>query len=109
MQLMAEIMILLSQWQGADQMQHIHPHIISRYRHLLSEISDENHLISGVPESSGWHLRFMLDMIEKYDCDTKTNPKAHRWLGYVQGILIAARITTVDSERNFTRSYFTNG
>lgn len=32
--------------------------------------------------------------------------KLNRWLGYIQGILIAARITDVETERNYTRPLF---
>lgn len=32
--------------------------------------------------------------------------KANRWLGYIQGIAIAAELTTVDAERNYTRPLF---
>jgi len=32
--------------------------------------------------------------------------KGNRWVGYVQGILIAHGITTIDAERDFTRGLF---
>lgn len=32
--------------------------------------------------------------------------KYSRWLGYVQGILVSKKLTTVEKERNVTRSWF---
>lgn len=40
-------------------------------------------------------------------CDNKLPiPKLCRWLGYIQGQLIAAGVTTVEDERNWTRPLF---
>lgn len=47
------------------------------------------------------HLGWMLDEIISNQSQTET--KKHRWLGFVQGILIAYGITNVNSERNRTR------
>lgn len=49
------------------------------------------------------HLLWMLDQIRT---GVVTDHKAHRWLGFVQGILIANHLTTVDVERDFTRPFF---
>ena len=38
--------------------------------------------------------------------DTQSITKKHRWLGFVQGIPIAKKLTTVDTERDFTRDLF---
>lgn len=35
------------------------------------------------------------------------NSKVNRWLGYVQGTLIAKGITDIQKERDFTRPYLT--
>lgn len=32
--------------------------------------------------------------------------KGNRWIGYIQGILIAKGITTIQAERDYTRSMF---
>lgn len=32
--------------------------------------------------------------------------KLNRWIGYIQGVLIAKRLTTVEKERDFTRPMF---
>lgn len=44
-------------------------------------------------------------------CDKVPDPefpllKLNRWLGYIQGQLIAAKITTVEIERDWTRPLF---
>ena len=43
----------------------------------------------------------MLEEIEYNEEQSLT--KKHRWLGYIQGILIAFKILDVDEERNITR------
>ena len=50
------------------------------------------------------HLLWMLDQIENNKEQSIT--KKHRWLGFVQSVLCVYRCTTVDDERNFTRSIF---
>ena len=47
------------------------------------------------------HLIWMLDEMSNMD-----GTKVHRWLGYMQGILISQGITTVKAEGDYTRSYF---
>ena len=46
------------------------------------------------------HLLWMLDQI---DAGAITGEKAHRWIGYVQGILVAYKITSVDEMRDLNR------
>lgn len=50
------------------------------------------------------HLLWMLNEIENNKEQSLT--KKHRWLGYVQGIIIAEKLTTVSEEREFTRPLF---
>lgn len=52
----------------------------------------------------GEHLLWMLYQI--YDDKLSSRTKAHRWLGYVQAMLIMQGVTTVDIERNKTRDIF---
>lgn len=35
--------------------------------------------------------------------------KVHRWLGFLQAILVVRGVTTVAEERNITRPWFTDG
>lgn len=51
------------------------------------------------------HLRWMLSEL----WEMRDTPKAMRWLGFVQGVLIMRGLTTVQTERDFTRPYFTAG
>lgn len=58
-----------------------------------------------VPGTQPWHLRWMLSKIlngELYGEDEK----AHRWLGFIQGVIIMRGWATVQEERDFTRSFF---
>lgn len=50
------------------------------------------------------HLIWMLNEIQS--SESMSFSKKHRWLGYVQGIMIANDIMSVDEERNFTRGLF---
>lgn len=47
------------------------------------------------------HLLWMLEQIQKAPALSLT--KRHRWLGYVQGVLIERGITTLQAERDSTR------
>lgn len=80
--------------------------LIERYRSLcLSALPQPIQVtkINAIPgdETNPIHLLWMLDQIEMDTMQSET--KKHRWLGFVQGILIAKNITTVIEERNFTR------
>lgn len=85
--------------------------IIERYRKLLTqEIMRANpdaiiviKLMEG-DEQNNVHLLAMLDIIQN---DSKQSiTKKHRWLGYVQGIMIAKDYITVREERELTRHIF---
>lgn len=47
----------------------------------------------------------LLDFLEEFNRDVPLL-KIDRWLGYVQGVLIERKITTVTEERDWTRKYF---
>lgn len=38
--------------------------------------------------------------------DRLSEDKANRWLGFVQGVMIASRVLDIEEERNFTRPLF---
>ena len=50
------------------------------------------------------HLRWMLEQIH---AGKVGGTKAHRWLGFVQGVLAARGQLDVDAERDRTRPFFT--
>lgn len=95
-------------WMGgreSNMRSPIHADILSRYYDLLERHIELNprgrYGLNGV-ETSFDHMLWMLAEIR-----TMTDPlKAHRWLGFVQGVIIANGLTTVQAERDFTRSYF---
>ena len=72
--------------------------LLIRYRTILNSVTNE------LPDKeyiSKEHLFWMLEEIEYNEEQSLT--KKHRWLGYIQGILIAFGILDVDEERNITR------
>lgn len=81
----------------------VHIDITNRYRKQLIPLMGKE-LVTGVAQSRADHLLWMLDEIDDVIVDEF---KAHRWVSFVQAMLIADGWTTVGAERNFTRGYFT--
>lgn len=77
----------------------ISPVIVDRYKQIIDKNLDGD--LETDPYQKLSHLRWMLDEIVSND--TQSITKKHRWLGFVQGVLIAKKLTTVDIERDFTR------
>jgi len=50
------------------------------------------------------HLYWMTCQVHSDKLSSET--KCHRWLGYVQGVLVMKGLLDVDKERNFTRNIF---
>ena len=78
---------------------HYHSLIDKVDLNLEIELGDKEHL-----------MNLCKDAVDKYDEFHKLdgdNSKVNRWLGFIQGVLIANGITTVNKERDFTRSYLT--
>lgn len=46
------------------------------------------------------HLLWMLEQIQHGEV---TGEKAHRWVGYVQGVLVALHVTSVEEMRDLNR------
>jgi hypothetical protein len=55
-------------------------------------------------KTSVGHLKWMLEEIETNLEQSIT--KKHRWLGFIQGLIIAYGFSTVDREREMTRDLF---
>lgn len=79
----------------------IHDEIIDRYDRMLAELTDYIEQRDN-PGTEPCHLRWMLSIIR----DGYAGEKSHRWLGFIQGVMISTGITTVQAERDFTRPYF---
>lgn len=75
--------------------------IIDRYIKVLGVIEPKQ---AADPGTDDGHLVWMLKQIPSFT----DSLKAHRWLGFVQGILIASGRLSVNEEREFTRPYFSN-
>lgn len=80
----------------------ISPIIIDRYKQIIDKNLDDD--LETDPYRKLSHLKWMLDEI--VGNNTQSITKKHRWLGFVQGVLIAKKLTTVDRERDFTRDLF---
>ncbi|CAM8750836.1 hypothetical protein CENTIMANUS_00233 [Klebsiella phage vB_KpM_Centimanus] len=78
-----------------------YPTILNRYRSLIKE---KGGALPTTPYLNAGHLLGMLDTLENDLLQSLS--KKHRWLGYIQGILCAYGLTTVDVERDFTRKIF---
>lgn len=70
---------------------------------LYAELLRNNPAIEGVDFNTP-HLLWMLGLI-KYSEDMSLTKK-HRWLGFVQGVMIANGLTTVADQRDHTRAMF---
>jgi hypothetical protein len=54
------------------------------------------------PKTEHTHLTWMIGQLLS---GAVTGDKAHRWLGFIQGVLAARGFLNVDDERNRTRPY----
>lgn len=79
----------------------IHHDIINRYDGMLSVFTQIVECRQQ-PGTEPCHLRWMLRELSSFT----DAGKAGRWLGFVQGLLIERGLTTVQTERDFTRPYF---
>lgn len=77
----------------------ISPVIVDHYKQIIDKNLDGD--LETDPYQKLSHLRWMLDEIVSNN--TQSITKKHRWLGFIQGVLIAKKLTTVDIERDFTR------
>jgi hypothetical protein len=83
----------------------VHFDILIRYDEILeAQGAEMQH--APEPGTSLGHLRWMLHKILNADV---IGEQAHRWLGFVQGVMIVQGLTTVTEERNHTRPYFKGG
>lgn len=73
--------------------------ILDRYLSLI----DEDPICEPEPGTSLPHLAWMLQEIRE---GKVREDKAHRWLGFVQGVLILSGLTGTTRERDFTRPFF---
>lgn len=74
--------------------------IIDRYIKLL----DANPICDSNNPTENSHLVWMLLEIKSGDIQ---HTKAHRWLGYIQGIMVSKGLITVNEERDKTRAILT--
>jgi len=81
----------------------IHSDIINRYDNILAKLTP---YVQNIPEPGTYfpHMRWMLEELRS---GRVTGTKAHRWLGFVQALMVMNDLITVAEERNFTRPYFT--
>ena len=85
----------------------IHEDIINRYKTTLLAAIMNNAWRDATPRgekpsTSNHHLYWMLEQMNTFE----DAHKAHRWLGYVQGVMVMKGYINVEEEREFTRGYF---
>lgn len=77
--------------------------ILNRYDDFLAKKTKKVE-VESEPGYTYKHLRWMIDQIRT---GVVQGEKSHRWLGFIQGILIREDHFKVNEERDFTRPYFT--
>lgn len=80
-------------WRG------FYPELCTRYLELLQDSPP----LTGDKTNSD-HLMWMLEELQAPSGMSLT--KRHRWLGYVQGVMVAGGLLNVDVERDITRGIF---
>ena len=82
--------------------------LIEHYIRLCSSLLPPNFVLEikqkEGDEKSPEHLIWMLTQIR--DNETMSSTKRHRWLGYIQGILVSKEAINVQEEREYTRNMF---
>lgn len=77
-------------------------------RRIVESLLNETSLRTVTPErnpedgSSPGHLRWMLEELLA-TMDHQTTDKVNRWIGFIQGALVARGITSVNTERERVR------
>lgn len=83
----------------------IDPRLLARYQGMIAGHYGYRQAIAKEDdETSPEHLNWMLNELHTLTPDDKAN----RWLGFVQGILIAKGVTSVGIEREVTRPILTD-
>ena len=84
--------------------------ILSRYDDILAKLSPAVREEPD-PGTSPAHLRWMIRVLQGYAASPAggrlTPLKMHRWLGFIQGTMIAHGVLSVPQERELTRQYLT--
>lgn len=81
----------------------IHRDIINRYDNMLAKLTP---YVEASPDPGIYfpHMRWMLNEMRE---GRVTGEKSHRWLGFIQALMVMNDLVTVKEEREFTRPYFT--
>lgn len=77
-----------------------YPDLLERYREILCATEDW----VGPDKAGRTHLLWMLDELESRHEQSLT--KKHRWLGFIQGVMVDRQLIDVDEERDHTRPIF---
>lgn len=90
----------IQEMRDVEQDYEFYPEICERYETILSSVEDPD-----TSETGASHLLWMLNEIQD-GCNDMSETKRHRWLGYIQGVMVMKNLITVDDERNATRPVF---
>jgi len=77
---------------------------IDNWYTVLNKLADKYESMASSSDDDDELKTFILKFKSELKIHSLT--KLNRWLGYIQDRLIAAELTTVKDERNFTRPYF---
>jgi hypothetical protein len=80
----------------------------NRYSGLLAEWRNANDYWgwSGYNPTEAHNTQLFIEEFRQGCLNKLPLNKLNRWLGYIQGCLICWRVTTVETERDFTRPLF---
>lgn len=81
----------------------VHRDILDRYELIIHSDLVTTPRCQPNPGTSLSHLLWMIGELRT----DMPSDKASRWLGFIQGCLVMRGMTSVQSERDFTRPYFT--
>lgn len=76
-----------------------YPEVCDHYETILLKLPAD------ASETGASHLLWMLRELQD-DWNGMSETKRHRWLGYVQGVMVMKNLITVDDERTRTRQLF---
>lgn len=97
----------MSEYENYFRQQPIPNDLLDHYERLcVSMVGDDIQPIRSIEgdETNPIHIIWMINQIR--DDKLTNHNQAHRWLGFIQGVLITKGLTTVTEERELTRPMF---
>lgn len=81
-----------------------YPELLDRYELIINRRLSYIDTTEQPDKTELSHILKLIDILRTDE--TQSITKKHRWLGFIQGVLVFRGLTTVDRERDFTRNIF---